>query len=74
MTRILAQLLLVLLTPLAALHATGEGLHQQGRRSIAAAAEMTRWTASVDNDKRVIVELEAEARRANVPPAWLRTP
>jgi len=46
-----------------------------GQRQLAdAAAGMTRWTASVDNARRAIVELEAEARRAGVPPAWLRTP
>jgi hypothetical protein len=39
-----------------------------------AAAAMTRWTASVDNDRRAIVELEAEARRASVPSGWLRSP
>jgi hypothetical protein len=43
-------------------------------KMVDAAAEMTRWSAVVDHDKRAIIELEEEARQANVPPGWLRIP
>jgi len=34
--------------------------------------EVTRLRAAVAGDKQVIGTLEEEARRANVPPGWLR--
>ena len=43
-------------------------------RAIDAAAAMSRWTATVDTDRRAIADLHEEARRAGVPPGWLRLP
>jgi hypothetical protein len=37
-----------------------------------AVAELDRLTLAVVNDKKALVDLEDEARRANVPPGWLR--
>ena len=37
-----------------------------------ARAEISRLTATVDNDQRAVSELEDDARRAGVPPGWLR--
>lgn len=37
-----------------------------------AIADLGRWTAQIQNDKRAISDLEEEARRAGVPPGWLR--
>jgi hypothetical protein len=34
--------------------------------------DISRLTATVENDKRAIADLEDEARRAGVPPGWLR--
>lgn len=45
--------------------ATARDLH-------AAEAEVTRLTAVVANDKRAKADLEEDARRADVPPGWLR--
>jgi hypothetical protein len=35
--------------------------------------ELTRLKQSIDNDKKAISDLEEEARRAGVPPGWLRS-
>lgn len=49
--------------------ATRVGLSPEVAR---AAADSRQWVATVNADRRQIVELEEEARRAGVPPGWLR--